>query len=225
MGKGFQVGDKVIINLERDSDNGKEGVVESFVNDGTLINVRVNGVLLEHLVPKHLKPVLPVEEKDECQCKKENLIHYSDIWAKCLCFNCVGCKCSKKEIDDLFYPAEAMEDIYKNSYCWYWQSMATGKYYVRMVCSGVEPKLGERMCYSGEFSFKKGEIVKVLLNSHLAPLQKNAIESKCGHTGLLYLSKKVGGYICHPCGEKIDEAINLLKEKGIIKDGQIINLS
>ena len=64
MGKGFQVGDKVTINLARDSDNGKEGVVESFVNDGTLINVRVRGILLEHIVPTHLKPVLPVEEKE-----------------------------------------------------------------------------------------------------------------------------------------------------------------
>lgn len=66
MGKGFQVGDKVTINLARDSDNGKEGVVESFVNDGTLINVRVRGILLEHIVPTHLKPVLPVEENKNC---------------------------------------------------------------------------------------------------------------------------------------------------------------
>lgn len=66
MGKGFRVGDKVTINLARDSDNGKEGVVESFVNDGTLINVRVRGILLEHIVPTHLKPVLPVEENKNC---------------------------------------------------------------------------------------------------------------------------------------------------------------
>lgn len=117
MGKGFQVGDKVIINLTGDSENGKEGLVESFLNDGMLINVRLgNGLLLEHLIHKNLKPVLPVEEKD------------------------------------------------------------------------------------------------------------NIVKNACGHLGLLYLDKRVDGYICHKCGEEIDNAIKLLKEKGIIKDGHIVNL-
>lgn len=73
MGKGFQVGDKVKINMKGDYYNGMNGVIELVINGGVLFNVRVQtGLLLEHISPQDLKPVLPVEPAvDRAEFSKE----------------------------------------------------------------------------------------------------------------------------------------------------------
>ena len=75
-------------------------------------------------------------------------------------------------------------------------SNATGMYSVRMACSSEEPGISERMCYSGEYSFKRGDKVKILRNNRLVPHRDSAV----------------------------DAAIALLQKKGIIKEGKIVNL-